>query len=460
MNNKKHDVNLLGRVGYGMCNFGMNIIATIVGAFVTMYYTDNVMLSAAFVGTMLLAVRVLDGISDLIMGAIIDHTHTRIGKARPWILIGSIFCALSMYFVFNAPSGMSESMAKVYCVVTYILNTVVFGTIVNVAWSTLAVKVSRNPDTRASMISIAQFFAQLAGLIAGSYTIPMILYFGGYETGYKGMTLVFGAIAFISILITGIVCKEFDVEETNDAPLKKEKKEKHSAKELLGYMFKNEYTIPLIIAFVLNWFALSLVATATVYFARDILGDANSMKVLNNARTLPAMIFLVIGVVPFFATKWGKKFTLLFACGSHIVSGAIMILAGGNVPLLVFGQVLRSVGSAFGSTMLMATVSDVADYVNMKNNVDISGMTSSVVSFGMKVGGGFGSAMMAWALAWGGYSAEVANSGLAQAASTLLAEKACFIYIPTVCFIILFFICTRLDADKKVKAMRAQMESK
>lgn len=73
MNNKKHDVNLLGRVGYGMCNFGMNIIATIVGAFVTMYYTDNVMLSAAFVGTMLLAVRVLDGISDLIMGAIIDH---------------------------------------------------------------------------------------------------------------------------------------------------------------------------------------------------------------------------------------------------------------------------------------------------------------------------------------------------------------------------------------------------
>ena len=82
-------------------------------------------------------------------------------------------------------------------------------------------------------------------------------------------------------------------------------------------MFKNEYTIPLIIAFVLNWFALSLVATATVYFARDILGDANSMKVLNNARTLPAMIFLVIGVVPFFATKWGKKFTLLFACGSY-----------------------------------------------------------------------------------------------------------------------------------------------
>lgn len=459
MNSKKHDVNLVGRVGYGLCNFGMNIISTIVGAFVTMYYTDNVMLSAAFVGTMLLGVRVLDGISDLIMGAIIDHTHTKIGKARPWIIFGSIFCALSMYFVFNAPQGMSESTAKIYCVTTYILNTVVFGTIVNVAWSTLAVKVSRNPDTRASMISIAQFFAQLAGLLAGSYAIPLVLFFGGYETGYKGMTLLFGSIAFISILITGLVCKEYDVEECKGEIEKKIEKQKHSAKELLGYMFKNKYTVPLIFAFVINWFALSLVATATVYFARDILGNATYMKQLNNARTLPAMLFLVIGVVPFFAAKLGKKYTLLFACGAHIISGAVMLLAGDNVGFLIFGQVLRSVGSAFGSTMLMAVVSDVADYVNLKNNCDISGMTSSVVSFGMKVGGGFGSAMMAWALAWGGYSAEAANSGLMQSASTMLAEKACFIYIPTLCFIILFFICTGMDVDKKVKALRAEKEA-
>ena len=93
--------------------------------------------------------------------------------------------------------------------------------------------------------------------------------------------LLFGGIAFISILITGLVCKEYDVEECKNELEKKIEKEKHSAKELLGYMFKNRYTVPLIFAFVINWFALSLVATATVYFARDILGDASYMQHIN-----------------------------------------------------------------------------------------------------------------------------------------------------------------------------------
>lgn len=453
----KHDVDMKGRVGYGLCNAGVNIIQVIVGSFVTMYYTDNMMLSAAFVGTMLMAVRVLDGVTDLVMGAIIDRTHTRLGKARPWVLIGSVLFALSMYFVFNAPTGMSETTAKIYCTCMYVLNTAICGTIINVSWSALAVKMSRNPDTRSSMVSIAQFFAQFAGLIAGSYAIPVIMVFGGYETGYRGMTIVFGAIAFISMLLTGLLCKEYDVEEKTETEKKPQKKQ--SAKELLGYMFKNKYTVPLIIAFVVNWFATNLVASSTIYYARDIMGDSNFMKILNNARSLPAMLLLVIGIVPICAAKFGKRQTLLFAFASHVVSGIILFLAGENLVLLVIGQILRSVGSAFGSTMLMAMVSDVADYVNLKNNIDISGMTSSIVSFGMKVGMGLGSAVIAWALAWGGYSAEAANNGLMQSATTMLAEKACFIYIPTAFYALLLIICSMLDVDKKVKELRnAQTE--
>lgn len=461
MKREKHDVGFGGRVSYGSCNFGMNIINTIVGSFVTMYYTDNVLLSAGFVGTMLLAVRVLDGITDLIMGAIIDHTHTRLGKARPWLLGGCFFSALSMYFIFNIPRGITGLGAEIYCVVTYILNTAVFGTIVNVSWSTLAVKMSRNPDTRSSMMNIAQFFAQLAGLLAGSYAVTLIMFFGGYETGYKGMTLVFGLIALVSMLLTGLLCKEYDVEEKGAVQVREEENtEKHSAKELLGYMFKNKYMIPLILGFVINWFALSLVATSTIYFARDVMGNSEMMGALNNARTLPAMILLLVGVIPFLAARFGKRTIVIFACASHIVSGIVLALAGDSVPILIFGQVLRSVGSAFGSTLLMAMVSDVADYINLKNNIDISGMTSSVVSFGMKVGGGIGSAAMAWALALGNYSAEAANSGLAQSAATIFAENACFIYIPTICFVILLVICTNLDVDKKLKALRSERKEK
>ncbi len=461
MKQTKHDVDLKGRIGYGFCNAGVNIVQTIVGSFVTMYYTDNVMLSAAFVGSMMMVARILDGVSDLAMGAIVDRTHTRLGKARPWVLIGAVLFSLSMFFVFNVPAGITGTAAKLYCSFMYVMNTVICGTIVNVSWSALAVKMSRNPDTRAGMVSIAQFFAQFAGLVAGSYAIPVIMVFGGYEKGYRGMTIVFGIVALVSMLLTGILCKEYEVEEKDEAEAKALKPEKkQSAKELLGYMFQNKYTVPLIIAFVVNWFATMLFSSATIYYARDIMGNGDFMKILNNARSLPAMFLLVIGVVPLFATKFGKRKALVFAFISHLVSGVILFVAGQNLILLVLGQVLRSVGSAFGSTMLMAMVSDTADYINLKNNIDISGMTSSIVSFGMKVGMGLGSAVLAWTLAWGGYSGEAAKNGLAQSASTMLAEKACFIYIPTACFLLLLFICNTLDVDKKVKELRASLEAK
>lgn len=461
MNKEKHDVNLSGRVGYGLCNFGVMIIQTIVGAFVTMYYTDNVLLSAGFVGTVLLAVRVLDGITDLAMGAIIDRTHTRIGKARPWVFVGAILFSVSMYLIFNIPAGLSGNAAKVYFVATYFLNTAIFGTIVNVSWSTLAVKMSRNPNTRATMVNMAQLFSNIAGLIAGSYAITMVMYFGGYETGYRGMTLVFGGLAMISMLATGFLCKEYAVEEGAVEIVEEQKKEeKKPAKELLGYMFKNRYMVPLILAFVLNWFALTLISSSMVYYARDILQNVNQMSLLNNAKSILAIIMLLIGIVPFCARKLGKKYTLFFAMGAHIAGGVLCTILGTNLIALVVAQFLRSVGSAFGSTLLMAMVSDVADYINMKNNIDISGMTSSVVSFGMKVGSGLGSAAIAWALAIGGYSAEAANAGLAQSASTIFAEKACFIYIPLICFIILLFLCTYLDVDKKLIALRSGQAEK
>ena len=69
---------------------GCNLVWTTIGSYLTLYYTDSVGLAEAAIGTMMLLTRLLDGISDLIMGSIIDRTHTKWGKARPWILCTAI----------------------------------------------------------------------------------------------------------------------------------------------------------------------------------------------------------------------------------------------------------------------------------------------------------------------------------------------------------------------------------
>ncbi len=92
------------RFSYGCGDFGCNIIYTSMTAFLLFYYTDYAGVSAAAVGTIMLVSRVFDGISDIIMGVIVDRTKSRFGKARPWLLRMCIPFAVSGVLLFSVPT--------------------------------------------------------------------------------------------------------------------------------------------------------------------------------------------------------------------------------------------------------------------------------------------------------------------------------------------------------------------
>ena len=83
---KERGLSVLERFAFGCGDAGCNIIYTAMTGFLLLYYTDYAGVSAAAVGVIMLISRVFDGVSDLIMGNIVDRTHSRSGKARPWIL--------------------------------------------------------------------------------------------------------------------------------------------------------------------------------------------------------------------------------------------------------------------------------------------------------------------------------------------------------------------------------------
>ena len=95
-------------VGYGSGCLGANLMNNTVSSFISFYYTEVAGLPIAAVGLILLACRLLDGLSDLIMGAIVERTYTREGKARPWIKRMAIPFGLSIFLMFLSPSfGMT-----------------------------------------------------------------------------------------------------------------------------------------------------------------------------------------------------------------------------------------------------------------------------------------------------------------------------------------------------------------
>ena len=149
-----HKVSLKEKIAFALGDVGCNFIWTVVGSFLTLYYTDSVGISAAVVGTIMLITRILDGVSDLGMGVIIDHTHTRWGKARPWVLITAPLMGIGLILTFSVPNWLSENGKIAYAVVTYILLAVIIFTACNLAYSTLTALITGRQDDRTSMTSI------------------------------------------------------------------------------------------------------------------------------------------------------------------------------------------------------------------------------------------------------------------------------------------------------------------
>lgn len=147
----------LEKVMYGVGDAGGTMILTFPGSYLTLYYTDSVGMAVAFVGTMLLVCRLLDGLSDILMGVLIDRTHTRWGKARPWFALSVIPLALSFVALFMMPKSLTVAGQRIYAYVTYFLVTVVFYTINNVSYHAMLQRFSLTAKDRGTVSAVRSF---------------------------------------------------------------------------------------------------------------------------------------------------------------------------------------------------------------------------------------------------------------------------------------------------------------
>lgn len=139
---------ILERFSYGCGDFGCNIIYTAMSVYLMFYYTDYAGVSSAAVGVIMLISRVFDGVSDIIMGVIVDRTKSRFGKARPWLLRMCIPFAVSGVLLFSVPTGWSSGAKLVYVFVTYNLGSTVVYTAINVPYSALNALMTQDPYER------------------------------------------------------------------------------------------------------------------------------------------------------------------------------------------------------------------------------------------------------------------------------------------------------------------------
>ncbi|MFV0362944.1 MAG: MFS transporter [Suipraeoptans sp.] len=429
---------LFEKIVYAFGDVG-NISWLLTASFLTVYYTDCVGLDAAFMGTMMLLCRVFDGVSDLMIGTLVDKTRSRWGKARPWILFVMIPLNISVYFMFNVPQSLSGNGLYAYTAITYFLTTVVFYTAINIAYQALLPRFSLNAQDRNVIGAIRTLVSNIVTIIV-SMIIPVVLNNNGGYSSQETWTLIVIVLGMISIAAYAFtfcgIREKASVVENN-----KDKKEVGSLKVGLKALISERYFY--IAAFLFLAFAISGGATGiNLYFARDVLKNDNLYGVI----TLLSFGPMLLGVpfVPMLFKKFGKRNTICVGLIISVLAGLLNLTNPYNVTLYFVTAFLRSMAASPMTTSLLTLAGDIVDYNQWKYGIRTEGLATSANSIGSKLGTGLGAAVLGWGLKIGGYNGTVA----VQSQSTLNAIIAIAIGLPVLVTIIAFVLMLFWNLEK------------
>lgn len=451
MEQKTTKISFWERFSYGCGDLGCNIIYSAMSAFLLFYYTDYVHISAGIVGTIMLVSRIFDGVTDLIMGVIVDRTKSKMGKCRPWILRMAIPFAIAGILLFSVPSGLGQTAKIAYIFITYNLVSSVIYTAINVPYATLNALITQDQYERSVLSIFRNLLATAGTLTINTFTLPLVEYFGNNAAAWTKTFVVFGFVAIAAFLCTFFGTKERVRAAENEGEVQTE-----DVPFVTGIkaLFKNKYWIMMTGMLALFFLMYSVNGGATVYYAKDILGDKNLVSTINgifNIVQICGMFFIAMLV-----KKFGKRNVFALGLVLDIIGMLVLNFSGGSMAIIVVSSVIRGIGNACGGATMWAMVSDTIDYGEWKTGYRTEGLVNSACSFGYKIGNGIGSALLGLILEIGGYVGTAA----VQTESALTSIKVCFVWIPILVYVCGLVIMKFYHLDKEFDGIIADLKAR
>jgi glucuronide carrier protein len=378
-------------LGYASGDAACNLAFSMASMFLLLYYTDVVGISAAAAGTLFLVVRAWDAFADIFAGRVVDKTMTRFGKFRPFFLYGSIPVLLLSVATFSVPGGLGDGGKLAYAYVTYALLGLAYS-LVNIPYGSLASAMTQDSGERAKLASFRVIGSNITILMLAFVVAPQIRGSENLQHSLTITTLIFVPIGFALFLFLFKTARENVVREVPSVSVKQTVQTLRQNRPLALLCLSS-------LAFLTAMFSLS---TIGVYYARDVLGDANLYIWLTVAQTVGT--FVVASQVPRLVRTLGKK-------KSYIALGILFILAGigltfapASVPMVAIGLFFVA-GIALGgvNTLMWALEADTVEYGEWKTGVRTEGITYALFSFTRKLGQAVGGAVAAYTIGFAGY---------------------------------------------------------
>jgi glucuronide carrier protein len=370
-----------------------NLTFTLVSMFLLVYYTDVAGIAAEAAGTILLVARLWGAFTDVAAGRIVDQTSTRWGRFRPYFLFAGIPLMLLAIAVFRIPAGLGETATLIYAYASYMLFYLVYS-LTNIPFGSLSAAMTQRSDERAKL-SGARSIGSAAAIIGLTIVVvPQLTRSGDLQRSLTVSTIAFAAL--------GIALYFFLFR--NSREIARPDGEKVSLGESLKALGRNKPLLLLCLSALAVLGGLFVMQTLQIYYARDVLGNAD-LTILLTVLTTGSM-FVVSPFIPTIVETVGKKTAYVGAGLITAVGGIGIALAPTTVivwPILAFA--VYGVGIAGCQALMWALQADTVDYGDWKTGVRNEGINYSALSFSRKVGQGVGGGIAAWGIGVGGYVA-------------------------------------------------------
>lgn len=417
-----------------------------VAGFVTYYSTEALGLNIAIIGMLLLASKILDAVSNFVIAYIVDNSHSRWGKGRPWdiCIVPLWLCTILMYSI---PQGWGNTAKYAMIFLSYSMINAVFGTFLSCVDNIYFKHAVFDEKKRNSVQAVNGAFSTIA-MVAGSILMPtLVAYFENIPHGWTILTTIIGVPCMILGMIRVMTIPEQDAKETS------ENSERVTVKDTLEAFVSNKYVILVTLLYFVIQVINTFNSSPASYYFTYVVGDL-SKQTLVQMISFAAVLSLFI-CVPL-ANKFGRIKVLI---GSFILSmiGCIMrFFAGDNITMLMVSTLICSICTypfmAFSGLMLI----DCMDFGEWKNKKRVEGAIFAGTGLGTTIGMGVGSSLCGFVLNFFGYD----GTSAVQTGRAIMGIRIAYNLVPAALMIPAIITLVLYDLDKKMPAIREELKER
>jgi GPH family glycoside/pentoside/hexuronide:cation symporter len=388
------------KIGFGAGEFSSSIFFTITSFWLMNFLTDEVRLSAALAGTALLVGKIWDAVIDPFIGHFSDHTRSRWGRRRPYLLFFSIPFGLAFVVMFTNPGIEAQTGKFIWAMLAYVFFCTVYS-FTNIPYNSLLPEISQDYNERTNIAGYKQTFAVIGTLLGAGAAMPIMALFAGRTAGYIGMSAIFGLLAALSLFFTF-----FSVREPKFVAQPKGENILKSLKDV----FTNKPYLSLLAAWFVNSAAVAVMSSMLVYFYKYIFQAEDAVTL-----AMIALLGVTIITIPFWvwlAKRVSKRTTYII--GMTVTLLAVVLFAFtadmlGQTLALGF-MALAGFGFASHYVLPWTMAPDTIEFAYARSGVRREGVYYSVWTFAIAVGGAFAGFLVGQVLGLFGYIPDVAQT--------------------------------------------------